>query len=135
MANWILAANPKYYDHDKAFLDQGYVDWKQTRNFCVGDLVYVYCTKPIAKVKYKTVVSQTNMEPYVDKYWKIDVGQDRIGNRFMRLELVSICNSDALSFIKLKENGMAYPPQSPFKLKENLKNYIEEVFRQEMRYE
>ena len=128
MANWMIAANPKYYDHEKAFQEQGYVDWKQTRNFDIGDVVYVYCTKPIAKVKYKTVVTQINLEPYRDDYWKIDADQNRVGKRFMRLELVSRCNSEALSFMSLKEHGMSYPPQSPFRLKGDLNVFINEFF-------
>lgn len=128
MDSWMIAANPKYYDHEKAFREQSYVDWRQTRNFKVGDTVYIYCAKPVSQVKYKTIVEQTGLEPYVDKYWRIDIDESRIGPKLMRLRIIAAIDSDELRFINLKHNGMPYPPQSPCRLKPDLLEYFERFF-------
>lgn len=48
MKNWVMSANTQVYDHEKAFRDQGYINWSQTRNFSVGDYIFIYCSKPIS---------------------------------------------------------------------------------------
>ena len=50
MQKWIIPANPLIYDHARFFDDYGYIDWKQRLKFEVGDIVYLYCSKPFQKV-------------------------------------------------------------------------------------
>ena len=57
----MIPANPKIYDYAKFFDDYGYVDWKQRLKFEVGDIVYLYCSKPFQKVMYKTEVIKESM--------------------------------------------------------------------------
>ena len=69
----MIPANPKIYDYAKFFDDYGYVDWKQRLKFEVGDIVYLYCSKPFQKVMYKTEVLKESM-PFSDctedrNYW------------------------------------------------------------------
>lgn len=40
---WLIAANHNIYDHVKAFNELPYIDWRQTANYNVGDLVYIFC--------------------------------------------------------------------------------------------
>ena len=61
MEKWMIPANPKIYDHARFFDDYGYVDWKQRLKFEVGDIVYLYCSKPFQKVMYKTKVIKESM--------------------------------------------------------------------------
>lgn len=130
---WILSANPRLYDHEKAFHDQGYVIWKQTRKFETGDIVYVYCTKPMAKVRYKTVVKEINLKPCLDKYWLVDIDDARLGNRAMKLSLISSCDDNGLIYEKLKNHGMQYPPQSPCKINDELRIYLESFFEERLK--
>ena len=60
--NWMISANGKIYDHAKAFAKWGYIDWRQHAKYNVGDIVYIYCTKPYQKVMYKTKVKNNITE-------------------------------------------------------------------------
>ena len=54
--NWILPANGKLYDHARAFQKWGFIDWRQNnRKYQVGDIIYIYCTRPYKKIMYKTI--------------------------------------------------------------------------------
>lgn len=60
--NWILPANGKLYDHARAFQKWGFIDWRQNnRKYQVGDIIYIYCTRPYKKIMYKTIVEQINL--------------------------------------------------------------------------
>lgn len=128
MKTWILSANPSIYNHQKAFDDNGYIDWKQTRNFEVGDIVYIYCTKPVSRIQYKTTVVQVGMKPYRDEYWNKKAAAGQLGKKYMRLNLISFCDTEELSMENLKRHGMLYPPQSPGFAKEELIDYITPFF-------
>ncbi len=124
---WLMPANSKYYDHKAAFEKCGYIDWKQTRRFNVGDVVYLYCTSPISKVRYKTVVEEIDLTPHEDEYWKTDYSQ-KLGNKSMRLRLVKTIDDNRVSLNELKKKGMSYIPQGPSRVKEPLKGYLNELF-------
>lgn len=47
--NWIVPSNPKIFNADEAFKKMGYIDWRQNVNFDIGDIVCIYCTKPLKK--------------------------------------------------------------------------------------
>lgn len=49
------------YDHKSSFEKNAYIDWKQTVNYEIDDIVYIYSTRPIGRVQYKTRVVKTNM--------------------------------------------------------------------------
>ena len=68
ITNWIISANNLIYDHSASFKENGYIDWHQTAKFSVGDFVYIYCTKPLKRVKYKTVVVRTGMKFSEEKH-------------------------------------------------------------------
>ena len=130
MQKWIISANGNYFDHGKAFQKKGYIDWKQTRNFSVGDIVYIYVTKPESKIRYKTVVTAINMKhDEIDdfsEYW-IKKGCNKIEKRYFRLSLIEKYDSLKLGFECLKNYGMEYVPQSPCRVKEKLEEYLNKV--------
>ena len=76
MQYWMISANGKMYDHASAFEKWGYIDWRQNRNYEIGDIVYIYCTKPIKKLMYKTQVVKESM-----LFSEITDDKDRIKNR------------------------------------------------------
>lgn len=39
---WIIACNPDKYDVIGAFHELGSIDWTQSANIVVGDIVYIY---------------------------------------------------------------------------------------------
>lgn len=58
---WLISANGKIYDHVSAFNEFGYIDWRQTANYQIDDIVYIYATRPYMKVMFKTIVERTDM--------------------------------------------------------------------------
>ena len=60
---WIIPANPKYYDVIKAFNDNNIITWKQSNNIQVGDIVYIYVTSPYSAILFKCQAIEVNI-PY-----------------------------------------------------------------------
>ena len=125
-----MSANPLLYNHKEAFEKNGYIDWNQTRNYEIGDLIYIYCSKGISRVQFLTVVEKINMTEIVDdsEFWKIsDIPRKK---RYARLRLLKYIDIPELSFIFLKNNGMKYAPQSPCVVNSLLREYLEKFFKE-----
>ena len=54
----IQAANPDRYDHDACFSKYGFIDWGLNANLSVGDIVYLYFSANVRKIRYKTCVEK-----------------------------------------------------------------------------
>ena len=63
---WIVPANPKYYDVEKDLREGGEIYWKQSNNIAVDDIVYMYVTEPTGAIRYKCLVLEVNI-PYRQK--------------------------------------------------------------------
>lgn len=132
--NWLISANSKMYDHASSFAHHGSVDWRQGNiNYAVGDTVYIYCTSPIQRIRYKCKVTNINMDFSKirdDKeYWLDDSEYEKsLSGNFFNLQLVEEADSEKLSLQLLLENGLNGAPQGPIKLKEDLEAYISSVF-------
>ena len=50
---WIIPANPKYYDIMHAFDDTDTINWKQGAGIKKGDTVFMYVGAPVSAVMYK----------------------------------------------------------------------------------
>ena len=50
---WIVPANPKYFDIDKALEKNNTIIWKQTTDIQINDIIYVYVGKPYSSIMYK----------------------------------------------------------------------------------
>lgn len=137
--NWLISANGKKYRHKDAFNEMGYVDWRQTANYEVGDTVYIYSTRPISRIQFKCIVENNNMkfeEITDDKEFWLDLDEyykykDRL---YSRLKLVDEINIEDLSLVNLKENGLKAAPQGPMKLKGEILKYVEFFFDNEIVY-
>ena len=47
---WIIPANPKYYDIVNAFNNTDTITWRKSHNFMINDIVYIYITEPYAYI-------------------------------------------------------------------------------------
>ena len=132
--SWMIPANGKLYDHEGAFNRFGYIDWKQGKfRFQVGDIVYIYCTLPIGKVRYKAIVDRVNMnfdEISDDREFWSDPSkyESAKGGNYMRLRLLEKKDNEILNLTALCAHGLVKAPQTPMKVKADLLNYLEEVF-------
>lgn len=58
-SEWVIPANPKYFNLEKAFSQNVIIPWHKRANIIVGDIVYIYVTKPCAAIMYKCEVLET----------------------------------------------------------------------------
>ncbi len=96
---WIVPANPKYYDLQKAFSEKEEIIWKQSNNVAVGDVVCLYVTAPVSAVLYRCEATEVNI-PY-----HYDDGNVHM-NHVMRLKKLDQYNPSFLPFEKLKAYGI-----------------------------
>lgn len=60
---WIVPANPKFYDAEHIFDDTDEADWKQGAGIKVGDTVYLYVAAPVSAILFKCRITKTDI-PY-----------------------------------------------------------------------
>lgn len=96
---WIVPANPKYYDVINAFNDTDTIIWKQSSKILVGDIVYLYVAEPYSAILFKCEAVETNIEyNYKDK----NVSMDKV----MKIKLLKKYKKDEFTFKKLNEYGI-----------------------------
>ena len=61
---WIIPANPKYYDIVHAFDHADCIDWKQGSGIKKGDTVFMYVGAPVSAILYKCKVNNDDRAPY-----------------------------------------------------------------------
>lgn len=135
MNNWIIPSNSSKFDLAK-FLSKynNEVDWKQSANFEVGDVVYIYCTKPEMRIRYKMNVIATDIpssEALIDKnFWsdEVELKKGLDNNRYVRMKLVSETNSDRLTMDELHRQGVKGYFYGPRTIDRELTMYIEKAF-------
>ena len=141
MTGWIISADSKIYDYQKSFVDYGFIDWRQgATKFEVGDIVYIYCTKPIFAVRYQCVVEKVNLtssDIRDDKnYWKsLTEYENSLEGRFVRLKLLNHINKHGLGLDDLIKNGLNSAPRGRVKLVSKLEEYLAEQFLTEIEEE
>ena len=122
------------YDYSSSFAHFGSIDWRQGKTkYNVGDIVYIYCTSPIQKIRFKCIVTQLNKqfsEIRDDKeYWLNQEEYEKSSNGiFFNLKLIEEVDSEQLSLAVLLKNGLNAAPQGPVKLNPNLESYLSSVF-------
>lgn len=133
--NWLISANSNMYDHSSSFEHYGFIDWRQgLTKYSVGDIVYIYCTRPIKMLQYKCKVEKIDLEFSQirdDKeYWlNIEEYQKSLIGKFIRLRLIEQVSNDFMRLENLQHNGLKLAPQGPIKIKDdNLLKYIEKFF-------
>ena len=137
MGIWILPANRKMYNHELAFEELGTIDWRDiNRKFNVGDIVYIYSTKPISSLQYKCLVIETKI-PFSNKiddteFWEPKYVEQDPNRTYVRLKLLSKFNYEELHLDELKKQGLNAAPQGPSRLNYELVIYIEQVLNENM---
>lgn len=58
---WIIPANPKYYDVQAAFDESEEINWKQGKGIKAGDTVFLYVAAPVSAILYKCLVTETDI--------------------------------------------------------------------------
>lgn len=116
---WIIPANPDFFDVISAFERSNEITWKQSNNISVGDIVYMYLAVPYSAIMYKCEVIETNIPYYYsDKNLQI--------KRVMRIKKLQQYDKDFMTLSKLKKygvNAVRGPRGLPEKLRKMLSSY------------
>ena len=110
---WIIPANPKYYDIQNAFKQADEIDWKQGAGIKAGDTVFMYVAAPVSAVLYKCRVMETGI-PY-----RFDKGAVHIMN-LMRIKLLRKYPPDRFTFDVLGEKYGIFAVRGPRGIPEKL---------------
>lgn len=103
---WIIPANPKYYDIEHAFDHEEIIDWKQSSSIKVGDTVFMYVAAPVSAILYKCKAVEVNIPyDYQDKNLTITT--------LMKIKLLRRYDSRQFTFDRLKEDYGIYAIRGP----------------------
>ena len=115
---WIIPANPKYYDIAHAFDNEDTIDWKQGSGIKKGDTVYMYAGAPISAIIYACKVTQTDI-PFNYSNGNLTI------NSLMRIKLRERVDPKKFTFEILKKDygifAVRGPRGIPHSLSEKLK--------------
>lgn len=114
---WIVPANPKYYDITTMFDTTNITEWKQSSNVHVGDIVYIYLGSPYSKILYKCKVVNVNI-PYNYKDDNLTM------TKVMNIELIKKYDN-GITFKRLNELGIR-SIRGPIKVSKDISKYFDE---------
>lgn len=115
--DWIIPANPKYYDVVGAFEASDIVTWKQSSDIHVGDMIYMYVAAPYSSIMYKCRAVEVDI-PYQFSDENLTIKQA------MKLELLEKYAPGTWSFERIKEFGV-YAVRGPRSMPAELKREME----------
>lgn len=96
---WIIPANPKYFDLKKAFSESDIILWKQSSNVIVGDILYLYVAAPISAILYQCQAVEVEI-PYQYDDQNLHI------SRAMKIKLLHTFDEEQLDFKKLNDYGI-----------------------------
>lgn len=114
---WIIPADPKYFDLEKAFAESDTIIWKQSSKVCVGDIIYLYVAAPFSAILYQCEAVE------VDIPYEYDDGNVHM-NHVMRIRLLHRLGQDQMTRERLKDYGVYAvrgPRSVPAALRDELK--------------
>ena len=96
---WIVPANPKYYDIINCFNNTDEIIWKQSSDIHVNDIIYLYVADPYSKIMFKCKATEVNI-PY--EYKDKNVSMSHV----MKIKLLKKLNNKDYTFKYLNELGI-----------------------------
>ena len=103
---WIIPANPKYYDVEAAFAAADEIVWKQGAGIRKGDTVFLYVAQPVSAVLFKCLVTETDIP------CSFESGNVRIRS-LMRIRLLKRYPRDQFTFDVLGEKYGIFAVRGP----------------------
>ena len=99
--NWIVPANPKYYDLEAAIHEnpEHTFLWKQSNHIAVGDTVYLYIAAPVSAIRYQCKAIEVDI-PY--QYADENVRMSHV----MRLQMLKTYDGKLIGMELLKAHGV-----------------------------
>lgn len=97
--SWLVPANPKYYDIQKAFAENNTILWKQSSSVIVGDIIYLYIAAPFSCVLYKCIAVEVDI-PYEYDDGKVSM------SKVMKIKRLYTFDKNMFGLEALKEHGI-----------------------------
>ena len=98
---WIIPANPKYYDIINCFNDTNEIIWKQSSKININDIIYIYVASPYSKIIYKCKATEVNI-PYSYKDKNLTI------NTVMKIKLLKKLDNKNYTFKYLQKLGIKW---------------------------
>lgn len=117
--SWLVPANPKYYDLEKAFMESDTILWKQSNAVIVGDTIYIYMAAPFYCILYKCKAID------VDIPYQYDDGNLSM-KKVMRLQRLYTFDRNDFGRVELREHeilSVRGPRRVPYALRCKLEQY------------
>lgn len=99
LREWLIPANPKFYDVIHCFNETDTIIWKQSTNIKVGDIVYLYVGEPYSAILYKCEAMEVDI-PYEYKDHNLSI------TTVMKIKLMKRYDKDKFTFKKLNDYGI-----------------------------
>ena len=112
--DWLIPANPKFYDVEKAFSENEEIDWKQGNGIKPGDTVFMYVAAPVSAILYKCRVLETDI-PYQYQDQNLSI------RALMKIRLEKRYQPTEFTFEVLKEEYGIYAIRGPRGVPETLR--------------
>lgn len=103
---WIVPANPKFYDIVHAFDNTDTIDWKQSSSVKARDTIFMYAAAPVSAILYKCRAVEVDI-PY--EY----AGKDLTIHTVMKIRLLRRYEPERFTFDRLKEDYGIYAVRGP----------------------
>ncbi|OOE13152.1 HNH endonuclease [Fictibacillus arsenicus] len=134
---WLVPANPNEYDLEKAFSRYEILDWKRSFKYENGDILFLYVSGNVKKVRYKVEVIEGEVKTndvYHNKMYWLDKAkfEDSKNWDWSRVRLVDENDTAELSLNRLRNYGLKGNIQGSMKLTGELQDYIMSFFEQDL---
>ena len=116
---WIVPANPKFYDIEHAFDLAEIIEWKQSSAVKAGDTVYLYVAAPVSAILYKCKAVEVDI-PYRYQDENLTI------STVMRIKLLRRYAPEAFPFGRLKEEYGIYAVRGPRGVPNSLSHALRE---------
>ncbi len=119
---WIIPANPKYFDIERAVEQSmnGEMFWKQGASIAAGDIVYLYVAAPYSAIRYEAEVVETDVGYSGESKVHIE--------KLMRVKILREFKEAPISFDILKANDV-YAVRGPRFMPEILIEEINRIYK------
>lgn len=134
---WLIPANPSEYDLERAFSRYDTLDWKRSFKYENGDVLLIYVSGNVRKVRYKVEVIEglikTKDAFHNKKFWNNEENFKKSKEKdWTRIRLVDEVNTTKLSLEQLRQHGLKGNIQGSMKLTEELLDYIMSFFNNDL---
>lgn len=131
---WLIPANPKEYDLERAFMRYETINWRRSYNYENGDLIFIYVSGSDKKVRYKVEVIEGKVSSadikYNDVFWqnKEKFEQSKEWD-WTCIRLIDEIDTSELSLPQLRDHGLKGNLQGSMRITGELRDYIMSFFK------